>query len=176
MSQDGLVPTSRELSQDSWCSTHGHENQEKLNASDSQGVEYCICPDMGQNESARQGWPSSTEEYLKIQRPFAEKQDQDFQYKCQGCSSLRSRSNMEDHSQDNKEDTDFCQQLPKNHWYLVARNNQWWTVMATHLSDAGWTGDPTGIGHLIDWLYWDCIVLYYISTNLNVEPTFLFDF
>ena len=62
---------------------------------------------------------SSTEEYLEIQRHFTEKQDQDFQYICQGCSSLLG-INMEDHGDHNKENTDFCQQLPKkNPLYLV---------------------------------------------------------
>ena len=40
-----------------------------------------------------------------IQRPFAQKQDQDFQYKRQGRSSLRSRD-MDDYSDHHKEDED----------------------------------------------------------------------
>ena len=32
------------------------------------------------------GGLSSTEEHLEIQSPFTKKQDQDFQYKCRGCS------------------------------------------------------------------------------------------
>ena len=43
-----------------------------------------------------------------------------FKYKCQGCSSLRSRD-MQYHSGHNKEDTYLCQQLSeKNCWCLVA--------------------------------------------------------
>ena len=65
---------------------------------------------------ARQGWPFFNRRISKIKRPFAEKQHRDFQYKCQGCSSLRSRD-MEDKSDYNKEDTDLCQQLSKkNPW------------------------------------------------------------
>ena len=45
------------------------------------------------------------------------KRDQDFQYKCQGCSSLRN-SDMEDHNEYNKEDTDLCRQLPKEELLL----------------------------------------------------------
>ena len=47
---------------------------------------------------------------VAFQSPFPEKQDQDFQYKCQGCSSLQSRD-TEDHSDYNKDNTDLCQQL-----------------------------------------------------------------
>ena len=65
------------------------------------------------------GGLSSNEEYLEIQCPFAEKQYQDFQYKCQGCSPLRSRD-MEDHVY-NKWDKHICQQMRENNlWYLVA--------------------------------------------------------
>ena len=48
------------------------------------------------------------------------KQDQDFLYKCQGCSSLRSRD-MEDHSDHHKGDTVICQHMSKkNPRWLVS--------------------------------------------------------
>ena len=60
-----------------------------------------------------------------------EKQDQDFQYKCKGCSSLRNR-NMEEHSDHHKENTDICQQLSKiNPWCLwpeMISNEQSWEL------------------------------------------------
>ena len=81
------------------------------------------------------GGLSSTEKHLEIQCSFPVKQDQDFQYKCQGCTSLRSRD-MVGHSDNHKEDTECCQQLSKkNPWCLVTWNHQWWTVVATYMAD-----------------------------------------
>ena len=77
---------------------------------------------------------SLTEEHLSILSPFLEKQDQDspthpvcqdqdFQYTCQGYSYLRS-TDIVDHSDHRKEDTDICQLLSKkNPWCLVASHS-----------------------------------------------------
>ena len=56
---------------------------------------------------------------LEIQRHFSGEQDQNFQYKCHGCPSLRTRDN-EDHSDNHIDYTYLCQQLSKkNSWCLV---------------------------------------------------------
>ena len=71
---------------------------------------------------------SSTEEYMEVQRPFAENQDQDSQRKCQGYSSLRSRD-MEDHSDSTKRIetvVNSCRRFVGVRWSEIISNEGLW--------------------------------------------------